>query len=306
MISKPCVVDFWRNDIPVAPELVLETPNNTEFEIPMRSIIIQGARDFDSNDSPSEGILDKVPVQRGWRLTLMPISTPSHGTVKLSEDGESFIYTPLVGFVGQDCFAYALTNGFQQSVVSNITINCRRGYEYALNVFRRNIGQSQHRMVVSPAFNFSSLDYLKPVRMIYAAWYYTQYRAVLEGKVTRIRKQRTLIGNTKWNRFYYDQVRAFAPTILDSGLSMNVETFFEDSLPSGLLESTAQVFKPKHLAGDVEIELQLFTETKRTPIPGSTSNQTYEQLDLDQFQLVKFTVVERFGLRWTESGNIQI
>ena len=67
MISKPCVVDYWRNDVPVAPELTLETPNNVDFEIPLRDMIIQGARDFDTSVSPSEGVLDKVPVQRGWR-----------------------------------------------------------------------------------------------------------------------------------------------------------------------------------------------------------------------------------------------
>jgi len=306
MISKPCVVDFWRNDIPVAPPMTLETPNNVDFEIPLRSIIIQGAREFETSVSPTDGVLDKVPAQRGWRLTPIIISEPQHGTVKLSTDGESFIYTPLAGFVGQDCFAYAFTNGYQQSVVNNITINCRRGYEYSLKIFRRDIGRTEHRMVIAPAFDFSTLDYLKPVYMVYAAWYYNQYRAVTEGKVTRIKKQRTLIGNTSWNRLFYDDIRAFAPTVLNSGLTMTTKTFFEETLPSGLLEDTAQIFKPKHLAGDVEIELKLFTETKQTPIPGSTTGQTLRQLDLDKFTLIKFTAAERYGIRWPDSGNIQI
>ncbi|AXG67509.1 hypothetical protein JA33_135 [Dickeya phage vB_DsoM_JA33] len=304
MISKPCVVDYWRNDVPVAPALTLETPNNVDFEIPLRSIMIQGARDFKTSESPSEGVLDKVPVQRGWRLTLIPISQPIHGSVKLSVDGESFIYTPLAGFVGQDCFAYAVTNGYQQSVVSNLTINCRRGYEYSLNVFRRNIDRTQHRMVVAPAFDFDTMN-LPHVHMVYAAWYYDQYREVKDGKVTRIKKQRTLIGNTSWNRSFYDQVLAFAPTILNSGLSMTVNTFFDDILASGLLEDTAQTFKPQHLAGDVVIKLNLYTETKQTPLPADPT-KTFRQLDLNKFTEIEFTVVERYGIRWTDSGNIQI
>jgi hypothetical protein len=304
MISKPCVVDFWRNDVPVAPPLTLETPNNVVFEIPLRSIIIQGARDFETSESPSQGILDKVPAQRGWRLTPIIVSEPIHGTVRLSADKETLLYTPLAGFVGQDCFAYAVTNGYQQSVVNNITINCRRGYEYSLNVFRRNIERTQHRMVVAPAFDFSESG-LPKVYLLEAHWYYNQYAAVADGKITRIKKKRTLIGQTSWNQSFYDQVRAFAPTIVNSGLTQTVNSYFDDTLPSGLLEDTAQVFKPQHLAGDVEIELKLYTETKETPLL-TDIHKTLTQVDLDKYIEVKFTVRERYGIRWTDSGNIQI
>lgn len=304
MISKPCVVDFWRNDVPVAPPLTFETPNNVVFEIPLRSIIIQGARDFETSESPSQGVLDKVPAQRGWRLTPIIVSEPLHGTVRLSADKETLLYKPLAGFVGQDCFAYAVTNGYQQSVVNNITINCRRGYEYSLNVFRRNSARTQHRMVVAPAFDFSESG-LPTVYLLEAKWYYNQYAAVADGKITRIKKKRTLIGNTTWNQSFYDQVRAFAPTILNSGLTQTVNTYFDDTLPSGLLEDTAQVFKPQGLAGDVEIELRLYTETKETPLL-TDIHKTLTQVDLNKYIEVKFSVRERYGIRWTESGNIQI
>lgn len=303
MIAKPCVVDYWRNDIPVAPTFEFSTPNTMEFVIPMKSVMIQGARDFETNDSPSPNVLDKVPAQRGWRLQLIISSEPTNGTVRISTDGESFIYTPRGAFVGTDCFSYSLTNGFQQSVTSNITVHCVRGYEYDLLIFRRNIARTSHRFQVTAAFDFSSLN-LPQIYLIFCEWYYTQYVEVMDGKVKRVKKVKKLVAQTTWNRSFYDQVQAFAPTLTSTGMVPTIETYFDGNL-SGLLEDTAQVFHPQNLPGEIEVEMKLYTETKQTPLPNNPS-QTRIQVDLSKFILFKKSVTTIYGKRWTDSGNVQI
>lgn len=304
MISKPCVVDYWRNYVPACPALTLSAPNNKEFIYDLGDLILQGARNYETNVSPTEGILDKVPVQRGWRCRAIIISQPLHGQVSLSEDGTQLKYIPMPAYVGQDCFAYAITNGTQQSIVSNITINCLRGYDYSLMVYRRNTEQTLHRMVLAPAFDFASMG-LPKVHLLETSWFYNQYAAETIGKVTRISKKRVHIGGTILNTSLYDQVRTFAPTLINNGLIVTPTTYFEDSLPAGLRDDSAAIFKPKHLAGNIEIELKLYTKTKLTPIPTNPS-QTLLQVDMSEFITANIAVVDRYGIRWPESGNIQI
>lgn len=49
---------------------------------------------------------------------------PSHGTVAISEDGKSVIYTPALDYAGSDSFVYCVSdgNGGQDSAVVNLTV----------------------------------------------------------------------------------------------------------------------------------------------------------------------------------------
>lgn len=67
------------------------------------------------------GILDNDSDVDGQGLTAVLDTTVANGTLALSADG-SFIYTPTLGFVGEDSFTYTADDGVDSSNVVTVTI----------------------------------------------------------------------------------------------------------------------------------------------------------------------------------------
>lgn len=136
MNSTVVTLEYWRNFKPVVPEVInIEGNENTEIIIPLKTLLLQGARDTEG-ESPTEGILDKVPVQRGWRLTPMILNQPELGKVRLSDDRESIIYLPRAKFLGDECFNIRLTNGTQASDPIRIEVKVKPFYRMWFDIYR--------------------------------------------------------------------------------------------------------------------------------------------------------------------------
>ncbi|MGI9406130.1 MAG: Ig-like domain-containing protein, partial [Hyphomicrobiaceae bacterium] len=71
--------------------------------------------------TPENGILNNDTDADYDPLTAIRQTVPSHGTVKLYEDG-TFTYTPNNGYVGTDSFTYSANDGTEDSDVATVTI----------------------------------------------------------------------------------------------------------------------------------------------------------------------------------------
>ena len=67
------------------------------------------------------GVLSNDNDPKGATLTAQLESSTSHGSLTLSSDG-SFVYTPVVDYVGSDSFTYMANNGTTNSTVATVTI----------------------------------------------------------------------------------------------------------------------------------------------------------------------------------------
>ena len=70
-------------------------------------------------DAP--GVLGNDTDVEGDPLTVAVVSDPGNGTLTLNPDG-SFLYTPIIGFVGTDSFTYVANDGAADSNVATVTI----------------------------------------------------------------------------------------------------------------------------------------------------------------------------------------
>ena len=68
-------------------------------------------------------VLDNDADPDGDALSLIAIEAPGHGTVQVEPGGQRLRYTPQVGFVGSDSFAYTVSDGWGGSATANVTID---------------------------------------------------------------------------------------------------------------------------------------------------------------------------------------
>lgn len=128
MKRRTLEVDHWRHFMPLAPDIEIQVESGAVSSyVFANDVIIQGARDPDTHESPSVN-LKEIPFQRGWRLTVVPITHPLQGQVKSTVDG--FEYEVHRQFNGVDCFNYLLTNGTQESNIATVKLNVVQGYQY--------------------------------------------------------------------------------------------------------------------------------------------------------------------------------
>lgn len=113
--------DFWRDHKSFAPDFEIEVTAGQPYYIDLSKYLIQGARDIETNRSPDPNVIEKIPMQRGWRLDV-ELKPPSSGSVKMSTYLTGIVYTPNPDFVGEDCFNYQLNNGTQKSNYGRISI----------------------------------------------------------------------------------------------------------------------------------------------------------------------------------------
>jgi hypothetical protein len=92
-----------------------------EYFIDLSAYLIQGARDIVTSASPDKEVLARLPTQRGWRLEV-ELKKPSSGIVRMSTYLDGIVYEPFLGFVGEDCFNYQLTNGSQKSDYGTVLV----------------------------------------------------------------------------------------------------------------------------------------------------------------------------------------
>lgn len=133
--------DHWRHFEGVAGDLevtVLAGEVN-DINIP-RAYMVQGARDFETKDSPSID-LEKIPAQRGWRMIPIHLTQSEQGIVQSTQSG--FTYHCYREYEGPDCFNYIMSNGSQETNVARVLLNVVRGYRYDVNLYRHTSLENQ-------------------------------------------------------------------------------------------------------------------------------------------------------------------
>lgn len=305
MLAKPCTFDYWRNYKPVAPNLTFKVKNSGVTEITLDQII-QGARDELTKHSPTEGVLDKVPVQRGWRLSAIKVNDPACGTIRLNRFNDIFLYSPRSGYVGPDCFDYILTNGTQQSNSGTITLDVYQWYTYQMLLYRKNTQKTYHRFTAYPFMKYAAgQEQLKPVKFVEITWFYNQYRAETDSKgVKRIRKQRIVLGRTVADYTIYYNRMAYAPTMYNQCNEIQAYTYFDNTLGEGFDGDYDRPFVPTYSQGDVEIEIKLYTEEKT--VYSNALMRYITQVDLTQPIVLDYRVSDIYGKKWWDSGNILV
>lgn len=305
MLSLPCTFDYWRNYKPIAPNLTIRVKNSGKTELTLEKIL-QGARDEVTGHSPTDGVLDKVLAQRGWRLSAIKVNDPMVGNVDLNYFNDAFIYNPRSGYVGTDCFAYILTNGTQQSDAGTITLDVYQWYTYQILLYRLNTEKTYHRFTAKSFMRYAPGQApLKPVKFAQINWYYNQYRAETDAKgVTRIYKRRTLMQSTVADYTAYYNRLVYAPTVLNTAEEIRAYTYFDDTLGQGFDGDYNNPFVPKHSQGDIELDINLYTEEKTVWSP---QQQRYiVQVDLDQPIALTYRLSDIYGKKWWDSGNVLV
>lgn len=298
MQAKPCLFDYWRNFVPVAPEITFDARNSETTRYSLRSILLQGARD-EEGISPTDGVLDKVPSQRGWRCLPIITSDASRGTISLSRTGDEFIYEPRSGYTGPDCFNYVLTNGTQQSYQSTVYVNVIPWYTFLFKIYRMRSDRTLHRFTANKMF---AASLVAPVYTEYR-WYYNQYRAIVDDKgVTRIRKVRQLVAQTQASYNSYNNFQSVTPTVANLMDKANIDTYFDTALGDGFAGDSNIPYSPKGTQGEIELEVRLYTKTKYVGF--QYGYHVSYQVDLSTYYTVNLRVSDVFGSRWWDSGNI--
>lgn len=301
MLSQVCLFDYWRNFVPYAPNLKIPAKNSEETRFSLRQLLLQGSRNDETGHSPTEGILDKVPTQRGWRLQAILQSETVRGNVFLDVPNEEIVYRPRSGYIGVDCCNYVLTNGTQQSNIAQINFEVYQWYQFLMNVYIKDTTGSRHQFVLTPV----ATPNLPPVLYQEFTWYYVQYRLELDAKgVKRIYKRRTAVAKTTANSTAYNALTAVKPTIINPYDKVTYDTYYDSSIGSGFDGDTDRPFSPFGLQGDIEVEIKLYTTTREVRNPATGIK--IQQVDLSNPINILMRASDIYGKRWWESGNILI
>lgn len=310
MLSLPVVFDYWRNYKPEAPNLDWVISDQNSRTLKLNFLKIQGARD-PSGKSPTAGILDKVPAQRGWSCVPMVVGEPSHGTVRVNDTGDAFIYTPRAGYEGFDCFNYVITNGTQQSDLGKVTLDVRPWYKHKIIALRTTPNKNRHEFNLVDDFPAG----LPKIHMQTYEWTYTTVQGTKIDGVTRVLPH-TDYFNTRIGTYVVgEECRVavnFIPFTHNTKAKLTLDTP-DDSL-DGFDGYSNLLYQPKKLRGHLKVKVKLYYASKLRKfnftcwrsIPTRYLTIEKEVLDLDTYHELEYDFEEIFGERWADSGNILI
>lgn len=293
MKAKPCSFEFWRNYVPNAPDLTFDVSNFEPTEIDLHDIIMQGSGTPDGH-SPTPGILDKIPTQRGWRHTAQIISPPTKGNAVLNAFGDALTYYPRSGLRGQDCLNYILSNGTQKSAQGRIFFNLTNRYRWKLLVTRKRVDKTLHNFQLIS----DHASGMPPILYMEVFWYYSHYvvRKDPQG-VNRVFYERERTHSTRSNYQPYVQGQAPAPIIIDPATDVDIYTDYDTTLGAAFNGWSNLPYSPKGVQGDIEIEIRAYTQQKNT--------DGLQQVDLDYPTAIQYRLSDILGTEWWDSGNIQ-
>lgn len=157
MMALGCRLDYWRNFVSYAPDILLKVVAGSDpVLIDLSPYLVQGARTLDNTESvvidaydttdikvttstdntisysghsPIPEILGRVPTERGWRLSYRNTNDPIKGIVYQDVYKTGFIYRPTVGEDADDCFNYVLNNGTQSSNIGTIRVKIEKAFD---------------------------------------------------------------------------------------------------------------------------------------------------------------------------------
>lgn len=272
MIPAAVELDWWRNFKPLVPEtLSIKGKVGTEIAIDLRPYLLQGARDADG-DSPTAEVLDKVPVQRGWRLMPLLLNQPEYGTCRLSDDKLSLLYVPSSNFIGSDCFNFRLTNGTQSSDVCQVQVEVEDYYRVWFDIY----SVSQDDFVFRARTKFPANE-KKPYTYGFV-WYYTRPVAVWNEvrQAYEIFEQESIV---QQSQIWYDGLTSsLNPLVLRRDrLAMSCPT---DNNLRGFDGTSNRLYQPKGTRGSIRLEMRVYLDTFWYYV---LENRSYLRVDLDKY-----------------------
>lgn len=280
MKRRTLEVDHWRHFMPLAPDIEIQVESGaTTYHALPNDVIIQGAREPSTHESPSID-LSKVPLQRGWRLTFVPITLPLEGNVKSTIDG--FKYEIREQYNGQDCFNYLLTNGTQESNIATVTLSVVQGYAYDIAL----------RHKYNDTYEFEILG-LKPTELPTPEhqlfrWYLVYPKVVNNNRLNRkqVEYKRKLIGYYRVGGYYDSDHRYHY--VVDINPTKVSQSFPDDLSCAGYpVGDTDVLYEPNGDRGRIEIEVVFF----------------FGELLRSESRRFDITPESIYGRRWWESGN---
>lgn len=90
---------------------------------PAASADVFQVSDNSSNNTLNVLANDTIAPDTGETLTVSGVGTAAHGTVSISGDSLSLIYTPATDYVGTDSFSYTITDSNGQSAAAIVTVH---------------------------------------------------------------------------------------------------------------------------------------------------------------------------------------
>lgn len=289
MNSASVVLDYWRNYKPVVPETIpLKARQFTETAVDLRPYIVQGARE-PNGVSPSPDVLDKVPVQRGWRLAPLIINQPDNGKVRLSEDQETLLYMPNNDFLGEDCFNIRLTNGTQQSDAVRIMVEVQKYLRVWMTTYKKGadtfIFRENHEWP-------RGVEGLKYPYCYLLRWYWTRPVAIWNEarQANEIHMVRSLLLASRWWTYAFQ----FMPEIRqERRLELKMPT---DEALRGFDGNTSRLYQPTGTRGIITLECDTFSEYATY----SSLAWSYNYVDMSRPVKIKTETPPN----WWESGNV--
>lgn len=254
-------LDWWRNFKPVVPEVIeISGYVGRRIIIDLKPYLLQGARD--SKGSPTDGVLDKVDVQRGWLCSALVVSQPQSGIARLSDDKTSIVYVPNATFLGEDCFNVRLTNGTQASDPMQIRVSVQDYYRCGFSIQQR----------ANDVYDFTENHNFKiqgqRVPYCYSIhWYYKRPVAIFNTvrQANEVFEREDVVQESL---IVPPNSTTIMPTIvLRSKLSLACPM---DNL-SGFNGSSNMIYKPQRTRGSLRMVLRLYLTVTYIPYPWDKS-----------------------------------
>lgn len=276
--------EFWRNFKPDAPDMKLNVDSGKELVIDFQDLLVQGAVDKDRN-SPTDGILDKVPAQRGWALKLLT-TRPKNGSLHFTPDMTGLVYKSRSQYIGPDCFNYRLSNGTQVSDFARVDIDVKDSLYYQIMAYKKG---TKFKLSATPHF---APDSVHPKRVLFK-WYLVGPMASVENGVTRIRQGTILLAQTKYVLEHLMWEWRYVSNIISQYQTIDVDGTTDANLV-GLLGDTPLPYKPTGNALDIRLDVECYDTDL-------IENDTYHAVP---YYTGSTLVSDLYGESWTTSGNL--
>ena len=281
MNPRTVVLDYWRNYMPAVPkEIEFSCRQAQPTLLDLSQYLVQGARDFDTNWSPSPDVLDKVDVQRGWRCRPLLLNQPDTAMVRTVQNGFEIECMES----GAQCFNFRLTNGTQMSDVVKVLLTISEWYALAVKIASSSNADT-YVFTATPKFPAA----LRQPFAYTLHWYWDHKIEVTDPvvKTTRVVDTTTVLQESTVMGHYGQ----FMPVIVKRPVLTAVLP--TDDKLSGLDGKSSRIYQPTGTRGKIRCVCRLYFDTRQS--------FDYTYLDLSKYTEVEYTTPEK----WWERGDIQ-
>ncbi|SBV38426.1 hypothetical protein BN7874_235 [Phage NCTB] len=298
-------LDYWRNYIPYAPDFTIDAIADEPFIVDLTEWGIQGAKDAETYESPDPEVLSRIDVQRGWRMNIIIVEQPRHGTLSIDPVGPKLVYTGQTGYEGPDCFTYQLSNGTQRSLIAKVDVSVTQTYSFKFtNLELRQDGN------YNVDTEFTNPGLTNPLFQNYY-WYYKDFKStyISNGK-TYVKTANRLIQQTRYDS---NALTGNYPDVEFSAKTLdNFEARSDDGIV-GLIDGTEIPYRPTKKPYTIIVVLRLyFTHKTERRWTGSYSNgkpvyyNAKVGLDYSVYRTITREITLDFTDKWWSSGNLKV